>query len=278
MRYREVGAEIDDLLVLCAAHVAAEDASAVIELSARAGGERLSLKEQERLRFDVHDLVSRTMTRLTLTNDPALAEFLRCLGGHAARRSTWQAVFPGNPAGVCAMTARHQPVHRRDDHRRRAGHAGRPRRRGRRRPRRGAGLGRRPAAPGRRRWRPSPRSSPRTARSSRGCSASEIGVPFKDTQMEVGGAAAFAKYRARTPLPVDVVHDDERQNVVVRRKPIGVVGAILPWNAPVLILAEKVASAFAAGNTVVVKTSPLAPLAVARVGRAAARTSSRPAC
>lgn len=102
VRYREVGAEIDDLLVLCAAHVAPEDANAVIELSARAGGERLSLKEQERLRFDVHDLVSRTMTRLTLTNDPALAEFLRCLGGHAARRSTWQAVFPGNPAGVSA--------------------------------------------------------------------------------------------------------------------------------------------------------------------------------
>jgi acyl-CoA reductase-like NAD-dependent aldehyde dehydrogenase len=96
--------------------------------------------------------------------------------------------------------------------------------------------------------------------------STEIGVPLKDTAMEVAGAAAFAKYRARTPLPVDVVHDDERQNVVVRRKPIGVVGAILPWNAPLLILAEKVASAFAAGNTVVVKSSPLAPLAVARVG------------
>ncbi|MBA3743700.1 aldehyde dehydrogenase family protein [Sporichthya sp.] len=96
--------------------------------------------------------------------------------------------------------------------------------------------------------------------------STEIGVPLKDTAMEVGGAAAFAKYRARTPLAVDVVHDDERQSVVVRRKPIGVVGAILPWNAPLLILAEKVASAFGAGNTVVVKTSPLAPLAVARVG------------
>lgn len=96
--------------------------------------------------------------------------------------------------------------------------------------------------------------------------STEIGVPLKDTQLEVGGAAAFAKYRARTPLPVDVVHDDDRQSVVVRRRPIGVVGAILPWNAPVLILAEKVASAFAAGNTVVVKSSPLAPLTVARLG------------
>jgi acyl-CoA reductase-like NAD-dependent aldehyde dehydrogenase len=62
------------------------------------------------------------------------------------------------------------------------------------------------------------------------------------------------------------VHDDERQSVVVRRKPIGVVGAILPWNAPMLIAVEKIASAFAAGNTVVVKTSPLAPIAVKRFG------------
>jgi len=102
VRYREVGAEIDDLLVLCAAHVAADDATRVIDLSARAGGPRMSLRDQEKLRLDVHDLVSRTMSRLTIDNDPALAEFLRCLGAHAARRSTWQAVFPANPAGVSA--------------------------------------------------------------------------------------------------------------------------------------------------------------------------------
>lgn len=100
MRYREVGAEIDDLLVLCAAYAAAEDAASVIALSARAGGDRMSLRDQERLRMDVHDLVSRTMQRLTSADDPALTEFLRCLGGHAARRSTWQSVFPANPAGV----------------------------------------------------------------------------------------------------------------------------------------------------------------------------------
>lgn len=96
--------------------------------------------------------------------------------------------------------------------------------------------------------------------------STEIGVRLADTQLEVSAAVAFAQYRARTALPVDVVHDEERQSVVVRRKPIGVVGAILPWNAPLLILAEKLSSAFAAGNTVVVKTSPLAPLAVARFG------------
>ncbi|MFD2580119.1 aldehyde dehydrogenase family protein [Novosphingobium colocasiae] len=46
------------------------------------------------------------------------------------------------------------------------------------------------------------------------------------------------------------------------RHPAGVVAAILPWNAPIMIACEKIGSAFAAGNTVVVKTSPLAPLAV----------------
>jgi acyl-CoA reductase-like NAD-dependent aldehyde dehydrogenase len=96
--------------------------------------------------------------------------------------------------------------------------------------------------------------------------STEIGVPLKDTRLEAAGAAAFARYRARTPLPEDVLHDDERQSVVVRRRPIGVVGAILPWNAPLLIAAEKIAAAFAAGNTVVVKSSPLAPLTVARLG------------
>lgn len=102
VRYREVGAEIEDLLVLCAAHVHAEDATCVLDLSARAGGGRMSLTEQEKLRTDVHDLVSRTMCRLTLDKAPALAEFLHCLGGHAARRSNWQAVFPPNHAGVSA--------------------------------------------------------------------------------------------------------------------------------------------------------------------------------
>lgn len=46
------------------------------------------------------------------------------------------------------------------------------------------------------------------------------------------------------------------------RDPIGVVGAIIPWNAPVWLWACKVAPAIVAGNTVVVKTAEQAPLAV----------------
>jgi len=43
-------------------------------------------------------------------------------------------------------------------------------------------------------------------------------------------------------------------------EPVGVVGAIIPWNAPILMLASKLAPALLAGCTVVVKTSPEAPL------------------
>ena len=46
------------------------------------------------------------------------------------------------------------------------------------------------------------------------------------------------------------------------RDPVGVVGAIIPWNAPIQLWACKVAPAIVAGNTVVLKTAEQAPLAV----------------
>ena len=47
-----------------------------------------------------------------------------------------------------------------------------------------------------------------------------------------------------------------------RREPIGVVGAIIPWNAPVLLAALKIAPALCAGNTMVLKAAEDAPLGV----------------
>jgi len=52
-----------------------------------------------------------------------------------------------------------------------------------------------------------------------------------------------------------------------RREPIGVVGAIIPWNAPVILGAMKIAMSLAAGNTLVLKTAEDAPLAVLKVAR-----------
>ena len=47
-----------------------------------------------------------------------------------------------------------------------------------------------------------------------------------------------------------------------RREPLGVVGAIIPWNAPVLLAALKIAPAVLAGNTLVLKAAEDAPLGV----------------
>ncbi|MGH6989137.1 MAG: aldehyde dehydrogenase family protein, partial [Stellaceae bacterium] len=47
-----------------------------------------------------------------------------------------------------------------------------------------------------------------------------------------------------------------------RREPLGVVGAIIPWNAPILLGALKIAPALVAGNTLVMKAAEDAPLAV----------------
>lgn len=55
--------------------------------------------------------------------------------------------------------------------------------------------------------------------------------------------------------------------VRVMRRPFGVVGCIVPWNAPVVLTAQKIGHALMAGNTVIVKPSPNAPLAVSLILR-----------
>jgi len=52
---------------------------------------------------------------------------------------------------------------------------------------------------------------------------------------------------------------------VTTREPVGVVGVIIPWNAPMMLMALKIAPALVAGNCVVVKSAEEAPLAVLRV-------------
>ena len=65
------------------------------------------------------------------------------------------------------------------------------------------------------------------------------------------------------------------------REPVGVVAAIVPWNAPLLLTAQKLAPALAAGCTVVLKPSEYATFAVLRLvapdrgGRAARRRAQR---
>ena len=58
---------------------------------------------------------------------------------------------------------------------------------------------------------------------------------------------------------------------VTVREPLGVVGAIIPWNVPLLLMSLKIAPALVAGNTVVVKSAEEAPLTVLRICELMAR-------
>ena len=53
---------------------------------------------------------------------------------------------------------------------------------------------------------------------------------------------------------------EETRLALVLKEPYGVVGAIVPWNYPILLMAWKVAPALAAGSTVVLKPSEMTPL------------------
>src|ERR1700748_1526008 len=89
---------------------------------------------------------------------------------------------------------------------------------------------------------------------------SEQGKPLADATGEVLGMAAFFRYLSSLALPMRVIENSADRRVEAYRRPLGVVGAIIPWNYPLLILSFKLPSALLAGNTLVVKPAPTTPL------------------
>ncbi len=91
----------------------------------------------------------------------------------------------------------------------------------------------------------------------------EMGSPIMFSHLgQVGAALMVVDYFAN--LTKDFAFEEERQgmlaNVLVRREPVGVVGAIVPWNVPLFVTMLKIAPALAAGATVVLKPAPETPL------------------
>jgi len=95
----------------------------------------------------------------------------------------------------------------------------------------------------------------------------EQGKPLNGagSRFELGGAAAWAGYTGTLSLHDKVIQDDDTAKVVQRRKPIGVVGSITPWNWPLLIAIWHIVPAIRTGNTVVIKPSPYTPLSTLRM-------------
>lgn len=98
----------------------------------------------------------------------------------------------------------------------------------------------------------------------------EQGKPLREATDELRGTANVFEYYAGL---ASHIADEYRRladglDAYVLRRPIGVTGAIVPWNMPALIFGWKAGAALLAGNTLVLKpasTAPLTPLALARI-------------
>lgn len=89
--------------------------------------------------------------------------------------------------------------------------------------------------------------------------ATEVGMPVKFTsRMQVGGPVANWGHYAK--LAREFAFEEKVGNSLVAREPVGVVVAITPWNYPLNQITLKVAPALAAGCTVVLKPSEVAPI------------------
>lgn len=97
----------------------------------------------------------------------------------------------------------------------------------------------------------------------------EQGKPLAKARSEINSAAFFSRGYAAVDLAPEVLRDTPQQRVELRRRPLGVVGAITAWNYPVLLAMWKIVPAVLAGNTVVLKPSPHTPVATLRLGQLA---------
>jgi len=93
---------------------------------------------------------------------------------------------------------------------------------------------------------------------------SEQGKPLPEATREVRRMAGYFRYFGSLDLPMRVIEDSPTRRVEAHRRPLGVIGAIIPWNYPLLIVAFKLPPALIAGNTIVLKPAPTTPLATLR--------------
>ncbi|MER5253822.1 MULTISPECIES: aldehyde dehydrogenase [unclassified Streptomyces] len=93
--------------------------------------------------------------------------------------------------------------------------------------------------------------------------SSENGTPYTSSVM-VQALAAMMVWDSALTVARDFTYEEARDGalgkILVRREPVGVVAAVVPWNVPQFTAAAKLAPALLAGCPVILKTSPEAPL------------------
>lgn len=91
----------------------------------------------------------------------------------------------------------------------------------------------------------------------------EQGKVYGLAQVEVDFAADYIDYMAEWARRIEgevITSDRPGENIFLFRKPIGVIGGILPWNFPFFLVARKMAPALVTGNTIVLKSSEETPI------------------
>src|SRR5882762_3433016 len=100
----------------------------------------------------------------------------------------------------------------------------------------------------------------------------DMGKPISDSlKIDVPGAARCLQWYAEA---IDKIYDEVAPTgpgalALITREPMGVVGAIVPWNYPLLMAAWKIGPVLAAGNSFVLKPSEKSPLTAIRVAQLA---------
>lgn len=88
----------------------------------------------------------------------------------------------------------------------------------------------------------------------------EQGKPLPQAQGEVAGAIFGLRTFAAMETGSRTIRENEVERIVEQRTPLGVVGAIMPWNFPVMLMMMKIGPALITGNTIVAKPAPTTPL------------------
>lgn len=94
----------------------------------------------------------------------------------------------------------------------------------------------------------------------------EQGKPLSNAVREMAGTVHSLREMANLKIKDQVLRDDGKNRISLHYRPMGVVGAIAPWNVPVGLAAHKIAQGLLAGNTMVLKPSPYTPLATLLLG------------
>ena len=88
----------------------------------------------------------------------------------------------------------------------------------------------------------------------------EQGKPLAKALEELYGAALWFRSTAALPLEDQLLREDENFRVELRRRPLGVVAGITPWNFPVLLAVWKIARRSSRETPLSWKPSPYTPL------------------